>query len=459
VFEIPGVLSKTRMAILNNTDSSEGLISSDKAGIHGVAVEEGTTDEARAKLQGGHLPYVRLILDELSQMKPAAMEARFNLMSGVQNFKLFGLCNPDSLFDLACQYSEPYQKFNSVDPDCTYWLTDYGGVRHHNGFHSPAVLEPDGAKRYPHVQKKSDQDNIIKAARGNLDHRQVHTMIRGFPPPLGTTRTIISERELTIFNMLDPVVWESTPTRMAALDPAFTAEGDDCVIITGALGYSKDGILTLGYDPEPLYLKIEASSNTPVLDQIVRQTVDILSARGIRPENLAVDDSGTQSVADALVMRLGAQVFRVNFSWRPTKLPVSAVNATPADEVYNNRITEYYFGLAEFGRANQIRGLPKDAAAQISRRDIDEKKRPFRIVAKRDAKKTLGRSPDEGDAAVLLAGMCRERFGMVAGVTKMAPGGNTPALTLSANADWLTKLRSTSAGIGSKLHGAFLGRL
>jgi hypothetical protein len=374
-------------------------------------------------------------------------------MSGVKDFKLFGLCNPDSLFDLACQYSEPINKFGSVDANCTYWVTDYGAVRHHNGFHSPAVLEPNGADRYPHVQKAADQAAIIKAARGNLDHRQVHTMIRGFPPPVGTAKTILSEKDLTVFQMMEPVIWESPPIKVAALDPAFTADGDECVIVTGGLGYSKDGVMTIGYDPEPIYLKLEASAELPILDQIVTQTVDVLRTLGIRPEHLAVDDSGTQSVADALVMRLGAPVFRANFAWRPTDLPVSSVNATPADKVYSNRITEYYFGLAEFGRSNQIRGLPKEAAIQICRRDLDERKRPFRIVPKKEAKKVLGRSPDEGDAAVLLSGMCRERFGLVAGVTKLAPGGFTQTVSMAADPSWLSKLRSVSAGRGGQLSG------
>jgi hypothetical protein len=278
-------------------------------------------------------------------------------------------------------------------------------------------------------------------------------MIRGFPPPVGTAKTILSEKDLTAFQMLEPVVWESAPIKMAALDPAFTAEGDECVIVTGGLGYSKDGVMTIGYDPEPIYLRLEASAELPILDQIVTQTVDVLRTLGIRPEHLAVDDSGTQSVADALVMRLGAPVFRANFAWRPTDLPVSSVNATPADKVYSNRITEYYFGLAEFGRSNQIRGLPKEAAIQICRRDLDEKKRPFRIVPKKEAKKVLGRSPDEGDAAVLLAGMCRERFGLVAGVTKLAPGGFTQTVSMAADPSWLSKLRSVSAGMGGQLSG------
>ena len=119
-WQMPGKLRKTDDAIILDEDDELGA-TTDKASIRGVAVAEGTDTEARAKLQGAHLPYVRLILDELSQMKPAAMKVRTNLSIGARDFKLVGLCNPDSFTDLAAQYSVPLLPggFAAVDPETT----------------------------------------------------------------------------------------------------------------------------------------------------------------------------------------------------------------------------------------------------------------------------------------------------------------------------------------------------
>ena len=144
-FDMPGKLRKTDSAIILDDDDDIGA-STDKASIRGVAVAEGTEQEARAKLQGAHLPYVRLILDELSQMRPAAMRVRTNLSIGSKDFKLVGLCNPDSFTDLAAQYSKPDLPggFAAIDPETTHeWSSPYGKVRRHDGLLSPAILHPE----------------------------------------------------------------------------------------------------------------------------------------------------------------------------------------------------------------------------------------------------------------------------------------------------------------------------
>ena len=66
-----------------------------------------TEEQAKANLQGGHLPYVRLVVDEASQVRAAAFGARHNLSIGTRDFKFVGMCNPDDLGDIACRHSVP----------------------------------------------------------------------------------------------------------------------------------------------------------------------------------------------------------------------------------------------------------------------------------------------------------------------------------------------------------------
>lgn len=417
----PGKYVAIKHTIMNFDDDENSTTA--KASIKGVAVKQGNIDKARSDLQGAHLPYVRLILDEMSQMPEAAEQARYNLSMGAKDFRFFGLCNPDSKYDLAGKFSEPVSGWDSVDENSVYWKTQWGAVRHHNGFDSPAIKDPDGAKKFPHLISGRDIDKRLKENHGNDDHPLIWTMIRGWPPPQGASRTVLTEALVQAFRMHDGVVWEKDFITIAGFDPAFTSEGDDAVLQIAHLGTTKEGVLTVMFG-ESIVLRIEASKkDRPVVYQLSDQLKELRYKYGFSWDNLAVDDSGTQSVADVIDAENNCQVFRVNFARKASELPVSSKNPVPANELYQNKITEYYFALVEYAQYGQIKGLPQEAAKQFCARRIVEKKRPFRLESKQDAKGRLQRSPDQADACAILVGLCREKLGVLAGESKLNPMG------------------------------------
>jgi hypothetical protein len=142
-------------------------------------------------------------------------------------------------------------------------------------------------------------------------------------------------------------------------------------------------------------------------------------------ENLGFDDSGNQSVADAYEMLMGRSgVYRCNFSMKPPDLPVSAVNPQPASQRYKNIVTWLYYTVHELGQRGQIRGLPADAADQFCKRRLGEKQRPLVLETKKEYKKRLHEgSPDDADACAILAGLARERLGLVPGASEFFPSG------------------------------------
>ena len=211
-FEMPGKLRKTDNAIILDEDDELG-VATDKASIRGVAVAEGTEQEARTKLTGAHLPYVRLILDELSQMRPAAMRVRTNLSIGAKDFKLVGLCNPDSFTDLAAQYSKPILPggFAAIDPETTHeWRSPYGKIRRHDGLRSPAILYPE--KKLTFLLTKEKLDDIRKDVGGNEDDPEFWTMVRGFPPAQGKKQTLLSMAEVLRSGSTEDVTWMGAPS-------------------------------------------------------------------------------------------------------------------------------------------------------------------------------------------------------------------------------------------------------
>jgi hypothetical protein len=417
----PGKYVPIKHTVLNMDDDENST--TPKASIKGVAVKQGNTDKARSDLQGAHLPYVRLILDEMSQMPDAAEQARYNLSIGAVDFRFFGLCNPDSVYDLAGRFSVPLLGWSSVNEKSDYWKTQWGSVRHHNGFDSPAITEPDGESKYPFLINQKQIDERLKENHGNDDHPLIWTMIRGWPPPQGATRTVLTEAMIQAFRMTDGVIWERDFIVLAAFDPAFTSDGDDPVLQIAHLGMSREGVYTLLFTATEI-LRLEASKkDRPITYQLSDQLKELRYKYGFAWENLAVDDSGTQSVADVIDAENNCQVFRVNFARKASEMPVSTRNPATARELYRNKITEYYFALVEYAQFNQIRGLPSDAARQFCARRLDEKKRPFALESKKDAKVRMQRSPDQADACAILVGLCREKLGVLAGESKANPGG------------------------------------
>lgn len=424
----PGKLSKARLAIINDEDDDDNpaaASTSTKAQIKGVAVSDGTEDEARAKLQGGHLPYVRQLGDELSQMRKAFMKVRSNLRAGSIDYRFHGLCNPDHLADLAAQHSVPLKGWTSIDTvNAREWETQYGWVRHHNGFQSPAVLEPDGATKYPYLINQGQLDEIIKDAGGNEDDPIVWTMARGHPAPQGRQSTVLTPQMYAAYRMGEGVIWRAAPRRIAFLDPAYTGDGDDCILYPGEVGWasSEDGnsaaVLTLLF-LDPIKLRIEGSSQALVMDQIASQVIEHSRLLRFGPEEFGVDDSGIQNTGDVLASKFGAGLFRMRNNGVASDLPVSAFDVTPCSDKYYDQITEALYSLRAFAQHGQIRGLVVSAAEDLYNRRVNRKGLKHQAETKKDFKKRMQRSPDRGDAALGLVQVARHVLGFFPGATVM----------------------------------------
>lgn len=415
-YAIPGLIAKSLTAIIN--DESEDETATEKASIRGVAVAEGTEEEANSKLRGAHLPYVRLVLDELSQMRAAAMSVRTNMAIGARNFKVVGLTNIDSFYDLAGQYSTPLDGWGSVGPDTHFWRTQWGIVRRHDGTLSPAITEPDGDKKYPHLLTKKVLDQIVAQEGGNWDAPQIWTMIRAWPPAEGKKQVVMTEAEIASWHMHeDGVIWgNKAPVVIGGLDPAFVSGGDNCILQLAEAGWTQGGGFVIRF-LDTHRLKIEASTGEPAIYQIVRQVKEHAFASGLQPENLAVDDSGTQSVADVIDREWAPGCMRVSFGAKPDDSPVSEVNPQPQSKRYRDMATALWYSMREYGSHDQIRRLPVVAGRQFSLRGLEKSSIPIQLISKAKLKKLIHTSPDEGDACALALCIPRYRMGIYPGAT------------------------------------------
>ena len=158
---------------------------------------------------------------------------------------------------------------------------------------------------------------------------------------------------------------------------------------------------------EPRRLPIDASSQRPISYQVVDRAVEVCKAHGIPLDNVAIDDSGTQSVADIWRTETGIAPVRCNFAARaPGILPhdqqKSVKGASMPRPKYSNMVTELWSLMAKLVRQGRIRGLRGKAQAQFCGRIYKKDQKPLALEAKQDYKKRNGnKSPDEADAAAV----------------------------------------------------------
>lgn len=415
-FLFPGKESKTTTAILNADDDDDesgvGMMSTVKASIRGVAVNDG------GSIQGAHLPYVRLLCDELAEMKPHAMNSRANLSIGCRDFRCFFLANPTSLYDESAKYSVPIDGWSSITPDSEFWLTRWGRVRHHNGFSSPAVKEPDGARKYPYLINQEQIDRRLAEEDGNMDARDIWVFVKGFPPRSGVDDTVLTPELIHTHHMQDKPVWitpEEELTYVAGLDPAFTSGGDDCLLKIGAIGVASDYARILAF-VDTVKIPIDAVSQRPATYQVVDALAPLLEKYNIPVSRLCVDDSGTQSVADVISVEIGPGVLRLNSARAASDARISDKDNTLMKDKYVDLGTESWMRTAVLGRQGRLRGMTDRAANEFSIRRLVMAGRRKRLESKKEYKARLKghRSPDDGDATALCVWAAS---GLLAGAT------------------------------------------
>jgi hypothetical protein len=436
-FYIPGKEAPSLKAIINENDdiNNDATI---KASIRGVALQDGGSEsKAVARLAGAHMPFVTLILDEGSALPPAAAKARINARMGAKRFRFLSLANPTSFNDEATRFCEPLDGWGSVDEHTPQWRSRYGLVLHHNGYDSPAVVEEGGAEKYPYLINKDQIETTIREeGHGNADSAVVWTMVHGYPTPIGLSNTVLSPADITTFHMTDQPAWAESYAGslipVAGLDPAFTSGGDNCMLQMALVGYLKGGVYAIAFLP-PTYIPISASSGVPASYQIVNEARAVLTMHGVPLKNVAIDDSGTQSIADVYQHETGVVPIRCNFAAKATE--EISPTGQPAQARYKNLVTEMWSFVADLGRNDQIRGLDPVAGQQFCSRMYKKGIIPLALESKGDFKKRLtGRSsPDESDAVALACRAAKLHCGLAPGRDRdagISVGGFEPTVII-----------------------------
>jgi hypothetical protein len=407
---LPGKLVSSQGVIRFEADG----IQSDKFGLTLVASDRKKERDAQNKFMGFKAPRLRLVADELPELADSILTTAFSNLARNEDFKMVGIGNPNSHYDPHGRFSEPDQGWTSVTENDYEWKTKYGWFIRFDAERSPNVEL--GYVKYPFLAKQSDLDEAAKLGEKSVAY---YRMVKGFWCPSGSDDSIYSDTEIE-----RGMGTHSSPTwsenagkqRVAALDVAFTAGGDRCVLRFATVGRTTTNPKHIHFDEVLLITEDVTDKITPRTQQICRQVRDECIKRGVSVRNFSLDaTAGGAPFADVLAVLWGPEFLRVNFSGRASDTPVSASDRAPSYERYSDRVSELWFSGKELLRTKQISGLDASTVREMVSRRYDTVKGAGKLLlraeSKVDMKDRVGFSPDLADAAFILLDLCRTRLG------------------------------------------------
>lgn len=391
----------------------------DKNCIFGMAVGDGLVEEAINNLIGIHTTRVLLILDEMQGVRAPIVSPKMlgNLAKNPESYFL-GMGNPESLNDPLGLHSEPLAGWGSVTlGESEEWETRGGPLKGNglcqafNGQRSPADDTPAERLRLPWLINREWVDAHLESVGGNAQDPSYLSQAIGIWPLSGLEATVLDEQIINTFKCKERAVWTERFTQSAALDAAFTMDGDKCILQFLKRGLTEiDGVRKWMIEyGEWVQVPIVADSEVPVDYQIVAFCKAECQKRNIPPEEFATDSTGVGGGLGSIFKREWGNIYEVDFRGKPSDRPVSDSNPKPAYEEYDRRSTELNYSVRAFAVAGSIRGLSTEACVQFCARKTEYKGRKTRVETKADMKKRIGRSPDNADAVAIGLDLARER--------------------------------------------------
>lgn len=412
---VPGLPGKLvdSVGMIRMDDGSDAKYG-DRCGIALVAAERKKEREAVGKLVGIKQQRVIFIADELPELGESILEAAYTNLSNNPYFQLIGIGNPASYYDPFGQFSTPKDGWGSITVEDEEWETERGHCLHFDAHKSPNIVA--GHVVYPWMITPA---NLAESASKLGENSPGYwRMYRGFWCPTGSDSSIYSESDIIKYGADQRVQWLDTPTKVAALDPSFSANGDRSILYFGFVGVDTTGRKVVCLDHYEELREDVTNKEEPRAFQIARQFKDKCEAWGVAPGNAAYDASGGGApfgdVVDAIWSR---NVLRVQFGGKASERPVSLTDRAPGHERYANRVSELWWTGKELIRNKQLFGVSRELVREMTERQYTTEKglnMRIRVETKSDMKTRIGKSPDISDSAFILIELCRTRHNLTA---------------------------------------------
>ena len=405
-------------------------------GMFAIAAKQGAAEDVISPWIGRHPEDgLMVILDEATDMPDALVTALPNLEKGQERFQLYAIGNSNSTSDLHGALSTPKCGWENIDPtrDNEWLTTQQDGIcLFFSCYESPAIFEQDPIRKarlskFLMTKEAIDRDIAIRGANSEAFKR----FTLGFWRDAGLDDNVMDEKFIgtSVYRKSE---WAGlTPIQMCAgLDPAFSSGGDQCILRLAQMGQRIDGSVVLDYKDESLLFKINLRPTKleSAETQIANQVIKILDTYHIPLNRLAIDATGQgRGLADVIRLQARSHLMPIKIY----SVGQLAIKQKTFDVIVKSSY-ELWFAFRNFIQSEQICGLDRKAAWQLSHRKTVKKNGKVQLESKQDYKNNMiaahpemAHSPDEADAAAL----CLQSAIITLGFT---PGMKLPVRTVNS---------------------------
>jgi hypothetical protein len=446
---LPGRLIESKFMLTSATTGEDDDQAQDfRDGLIGVACKVGGTFVGLSNYVGLKNDRVMLIADEASLMGRGFLDSVANLRKN-PSFKFFCMGNPKETTDALGAAAEPAAElggWSSYDssPRTQTWKTraKRGLAVQLCGYDSPNYDYPRGLNPYKGLITPEQIENDL--AYYGESSLQFSMMNLGVMPRDASTRRVITMLICEQRQAFDPPVWgDGKVTKLASLDPAYKGIGGDrCVLTLLQMGRDRAGKWILAFDGPQILVPLDAGSRATSEEQIVYFVRDYCVARGIPPENFALDATMAGTLVSAFAQVWSPAVAAITFGGKPPERLIRSGDPKKENEAYGKMVSALWFASYYLVDAGQLRGAPREAVEEASMREwkVNSNQSARRqdpvidVEPKDDMKKRMGRSPDLWDSFVAGLELAR-RLGFVIG------GGPGLPLTQLKLPDWALRKR------------------
>lgn len=414
-------------------------------GIELLAGEQSQIKQSAEKLQGIKAPNILVVADELATLSPGLVETAKANLTANKNLKFCGSFNPKTFYDASRMVAMPKKGWGSISIDDTEWETEIGYCIRFDGKFSPNV-----------EAGKEIWEGLYTAAMYDLDVKRYventpsyYEQVRGFWSPTGADDAIYSSQEIENYRgewkAGKGFFWLEPPTRVAGLDPSYAPGGDRAALYLALYGQARfeDGRTQWVFQFEEY--TILAEDVTKAEDKS-RQVCEAAKKQceewGVKIENLGVDITGAMAFGSLMRTVWADGFLPVVFSEKASDTPISDTEFEAAEEGYANKVSELWYTGKPMLRAEQLKGIHPDLAAEMVARSYRTVNGKIQVEPKEKMKLRTGRSPDVADSAFIALEVARQRLGMEAAEKSKSPRGDMTKDEFSEWAEQITGCRA-----------------
>lgn len=384
-------------------------------GMFAIPAKKGDDDKAISGWIGRHPDDAFfMMLDEATDMPLSLLKALPNLEAKPDHFFLMAIGNSSDINDLHGVLCTPKAGWKSVDPfkDNMWETTQRNGLcLYFNAYESPAIHESDDNVRAECAKFLITKDQLdAKELEMGAKSSGFFRFVLGFWRKAEAGTVVIDPSYVELYGMQMPSEWAGMyPLQVVAgLDPAFTSGGDNCILRLAVLGVDTSGKVVLDFKGASLLFKIRinAISNDSAELQIADQTIAVLKEYNVPIHHLCIDMSGAgRGLSETIRLRAKALHPPKQFYSHNSALTASVLKSKDYVSISNY---ELWFAFKGFIEHFQIRGLDTETCFQLTHRLIEQNEKTKKIQLEPKNKyqqrighvlKSMGRSPDEADAA------------------------------------------------------------